>query len=39
MVDLSQMARGIGLGVWSAIDDFQKAAMAWEREQTVSLSD
>ena len=30
MVDLAQMARGIGLGVWAAIDDFQGAAMALE---------
>ena len=27
MVDLAQMARGIGLGVWSAIDTFQ--TLAW----------
>jgi hypothetical protein len=32
MVDLAQMAKGIGLGVWSAIDDFQRGAMAWARE-------
>ena len=32
MVDLAQMARGIGLSVWAAIYDFQTAAMAWERE-------
>ena len=32
MVDLPQMAKGIGLGVWAAIDDFQTAAMAWEQE-------
>ena len=31
MVDLAQMARGIGLGVWAAIE-FQTAAMALERE-------
>ncbi len=31
MVDLPQMAKGIGLGVWSAIDDFQTAAMEWEQ--------
>ena len=31
MVDLGQMAKGIGLGVWAAIDDFQNAAMAWQR--------
>lgn len=28
MVDLAQMANGIGLGVWAAIEDFQIAAMA-----------
>jgi len=28
MVDLEQMAAGIGLGVWMAIDDYQKAAFA-----------
>lgn len=27
MVDLAQMANGIGLGVWSAIETFQMAAM------------
>jgi CubicO group peptidase (beta-lactamase class C family) len=32
MVDLAQMAKGIGLGVWGAIEQFQTAAMAWERE-------
>jgi CubicO group peptidase (beta-lactamase class C family) len=32
MVDLAQMAKGIGLGVWSVIDEFQIAAMALERE-------
>jgi CubicO group peptidase (beta-lactamase class C family) len=32
MVDLAQMAKGIGLGVWTAIDEFQTAAMALERE-------
>jgi hypothetical protein len=32
MVDLVQMARGIGLGVWAAIDQFQTAAMPLERE-------
>ena len=26
MVDLAQMAKGIGLGVWAAIDAFQKSA-------------
>lgn len=29
MVDLSQMARGIGLGAWEAIDKFQAAALEW----------
>ena len=28
MVDLAQMAKGIGLGVWSAIDTFQTLASA-----------
>jgi CubicO group peptidase (beta-lactamase class C family) len=28
MVDLAQMARGIGLGVWATIEQFQTAAMA-----------
>jgi CubicO group peptidase (beta-lactamase class C family) len=32
MVDLPQMAKGIGLGVWAAIEEFQTAAMALERE-------
>jgi CubicO group peptidase (beta-lactamase class C family) len=27
MVDLTQMANGIGLGVWTAIEKFQTAAM------------
>jgi CubicO group peptidase (beta-lactamase class C family) len=35
MADLAQMARGIGLGVWDAIDKFYKAAVEWERESTV----
>jgi len=26
MVDLAQMAKGIGLGVWAAIEAFQKPA-------------
>jgi hypothetical protein len=26
MVDLAQMAKGIGLGVWGAIDKFQTLA-------------
>jgi CubicO group peptidase (beta-lactamase class C family) len=32
MVDLAQMAKGIGLGVWAAIEEFQNAAMALERD-------
>jgi CubicO group peptidase (beta-lactamase class C family) len=28
MVDLTQMAKGIGLGVWAAIEQFQTAALA-----------
>jgi len=28
MVDLAQMAKGIGLGVWEAVDDFQTRASA-----------
>jgi hypothetical protein len=32
MVGPAQMARGIGLGVWAAIEEFQTAAMALERE-------
>jgi hypothetical protein len=28
MLELSQMARGIGLGVWSAIADFHAIATA-----------
>ena len=32
MVDLAQMGKGIGLGVWAAIEQFQRAAMALERE-------
>ena len=32
MVDLAQMANGVGLGVWAAIEQFQNAAMALERE-------
>jgi CubicO group peptidase (beta-lactamase class C family) len=32
MVDLAQMARGVGLGVWAAIEEFQTAAMALESE-------
>src|SRR5262249_11473979 len=30
MVDLGEMAKGIGLGVWAAIEEFQAAAMASE---------
>jgi CubicO group peptidase (beta-lactamase class C family) len=36
MVDLAQMARGIGLGVWTAVEEFQTAAMAMEREPAAS---
>jgi CubicO group peptidase (beta-lactamase class C family) len=36
MVDLAQMARGIGLGVWTAVEEFQTAAMALEREPAAS---
>ncbi len=32
MVDLAQMSRGIGLGVWAAIDKFQTAAMTLDPE-------
>ena len=32
MVELDQMAKGIGLGVWAAIEKFQSAAMAWDRQ-------
>jgi CubicO group peptidase (beta-lactamase class C family) len=32
MVVLAQMAKGIGLGVWAAIEEFQTAAMGLERE-------
>ncbi|MFL6451231.1 MAG: serine hydrolase domain-containing protein [Bryobacteraceae bacterium] len=32
MVDLAQMGKGIGLGVWAAIEEFQAAAMRVERE-------
>jgi CubicO group peptidase (beta-lactamase class C family) len=32
MVDLAQMAKGIGLGVWAAIEQFQTAAIALYRE-------
>ncbi len=32
MIELAQMAKGIGLGVWAAIEQFQTAAMALERE-------
>ena len=38
MVDLAQMAKGIGLGVWAAIEEFQTGAMAWEREPARELS-
>ena len=32
MVVLAQMAKGVGLGVWAAVEEFQTAAMALERE-------
>jgi CubicO group peptidase (beta-lactamase class C family) len=32
VVELPQMAKGIGLGVWAAIEQFQTAVMALERE-------
>ncbi len=32
MVGLEQMAKGIGLGVWAAIEQFQTAAMGLERQ-------
>ena len=32
MVDLPQMAQGVGLGVWAAIERFQSAAMELESE-------
>lgn len=32
MVGLAQMAKGIGLGVWAAIEEFQTAAMALDGE-------
>jgi CubicO group peptidase (beta-lactamase class C family) len=32
MADLPQMAKGIGLGVWTAIDEFQTAAMSSDAE-------
>jgi len=35
MADLSQMAKGIGLGVWAAIEQFQAAAMESTRSATV----
>jgi CubicO group peptidase (beta-lactamase class C family) len=31
MVDLAQMGKGIGLGVWAAIEQFQEAAMTKEK--------
>jgi CubicO group peptidase (beta-lactamase class C family) len=33
MVDLAQMSKGIGLGVWAAIEEFQTAAMALSPER------
>jgi len=38
MVDLAQMANGIGLGVWGAIDTFQTLALALRSECSVSAS-
>jgi CubicO group peptidase (beta-lactamase class C family) len=35
IADPAQMAKGIGLGVWDAIDKFYTAAVEWERESTV----
>ncbi|HEX3877980.1 MAG TPA: serine hydrolase domain-containing protein [Bryobacteraceae bacterium] len=32
MVDLAQMAKGVGLGAWAAIEQFQTIAVALERE-------
>jgi len=32
MIELAQMAKGIGLGVWAAIEQFQTAAMALKRK-------
>jgi CubicO group peptidase (beta-lactamase class C family) len=32
VVDLAQMSKGIGLGVWAAIEEFQSAAMVLQRE-------
>jgi CubicO group peptidase (beta-lactamase class C family) len=32
MVDLAQMSKGIGLGVWAAIEQFQTAAVTLEKE-------
>jgi CubicO group peptidase (beta-lactamase class C family) len=32
MVDMPQMAKGIGLGVWAAIEEFQTAAMTLQRQ-------
>jgi hypothetical protein len=34
MVHPEQMARGIGLGVWDAIDKFHAAAFEWQRGST-----
>jgi CubicO group peptidase (beta-lactamase class C family) len=36
VVDLAQMAKGIGLGVWAAIEEFQTAAMALERARRIT---
>ena len=38
MVDLAQMGKGIGLGVWAAIEQFQTAAIASAIEPAVQVS-
>jgi hypothetical protein len=38
MAGPAQMAKGIGLGVWDAIDKFQTAAQAWERESAAQAT-
>jgi CubicO group peptidase (beta-lactamase class C family) len=38
MVDLAQMAKGVGLGVWAAIEQFQTTAMTLEREPAGHVS-
>ena len=40
MVDLAQMAKGIGLGVWAAIEQFQATATAtWIPEDSGVFQD